>query len=308
MDLKETTVTAPLLGTNGQQPALVETRLNSNRDITVALAAVDGSPASNAAISVAIQIAGKVPVAVRGLYIVDERLITNPYANFQRELGFRAEPDSSADLACLFQQRGNLALQWLADHCRTAQIPVSTEIFFGGVSELVLKKAEQAQLLILGRRGLGHAADPKHLGRNYRTIARRARIPLLVGGSQQGPIKRILLAYNNSAGSNRALTWAISFQQITMCQLTVLAVAQESDPSQDWTASIQEQLDRRRRRNYRLVSRVGRPADQIVAVAAEDQADLIVVGRGSHAAWLKRLTGSTVDRTLRNTDLPVLIA
>jgi nucleotide-binding universal stress UspA family protein len=73
-------------------------------------------------------------------------------------------------------------------------------------------------------------------------------------------------------------------------------------------ASIQEQLDRRRLRKYRLIGRVGRPADQIVAVAAEDQADLIVMGRGSHAAWLKRLTGSTVDRTLRNTDLPVLVA
>jgi nucleotide-binding universal stress UspA family protein len=308
MDLKETTVTVSIQGTNGQQPASVETRLNSNRNIPVALAAVDGSPASNAAVSVAMQIAGKSSVAVRGLYIVDERLITNPYANFQRELGSRAEPDSSADLVSLFQQRGNHTLQWLADHCRTAQVPVSTEIFFGGVSELVLKKAEQAQLLVLGRRGWGHMADPKHLGRNYRTIARRARIPLLIGGSQQGPIKRILLAYNNSAGSNRALAWAISFQQITMCQLTVLAVAQDSSPSQGRMASIQEQLDRRRLRKYRLIGRVGRPADQIVAVAAEDQADLIVMGRGSHAAWLKRLTGSTVDRTLRNTDLPVLVA
>ena len=92
------------------------------------------------------------------------------------------------------------------------------------------------------------------------------------------------------------------------CHLMVLTVAEEGSPSKVWTSSIQEQLDYSRLTKYRLVNRVGKLADQIVAVAAGYQADLIVMGHLSHAAWLRRLIGSTLDRTLRNTELPVLVA
>ena len=308
MDLKETTVAVPIHRTNGQQPEAVTTVLNSLGNIAIALMAVDGSPASRAAVSVAMQIAGKTPIAVKGLYIVDEKLITNPYANFQKELGFRVEPDSSANLVCLFQRRGNLTLRWLADRCRTEQVPVSTELFFGGVSELVLKNAEEAQLLVLGRRGLGHMADSKHLGRNYRAIARKAKIPLLVGGGKQRRIKRILLAYNNSASSNRALAWAISLQQKLACQVMMLAITENNGRSETRMTSIVEQLNHSMLHDYELIYRTGQPAEQVVSVAAEDQTDLVVMGRDDHKGWIDWLVGNIVERTLRSTDLPVLVA
>ena len=75
-----------------------------------------------------------------------------------------------------------------------------------------------------------------------------------------------------------------------------------------WASSLQERLNCSRLRKYSLVNYVGKPADQIVAVADENQADLIVMGHLSHAAWLRRLIGSTLDRMLRNTELPVLVA
>jgi nucleotide-binding universal stress UspA family protein len=54
--------------------------------------------------------------------------------------------------------------------------------------------------------------------------------------------------------------------------------------------------------------RLGQPAREIVAVAEENQADLIVMGRYRHTALLEWLMGSTVDRVLRGTELPVLMA
>ena len=309
MKPKETTDAVPLQRLNGQQPAPVATRFSST-NTTVALVAADGSPASHAAISVAMQIAGKAPFSVRGLYIVDEKLITNPYANFQKELGAEIRPDSNVNLVCLFQRRGDLALQWLADRCRTEQVPVSTEMLFGGVSELVLKNAEQAQLLVLGRRGLGHAADATHLGRNYRTIARKAKIPLLVGGEQKRPIKRILLAYNKSASSKRALAWAISLQQKLACRVFVLVVAEDSKHSKLETTPVAQQLNQSVLYDYELLHRTGQPvAETVSAVAAETQTDLIVMGRGDHRSWIEwtGIVSSTVEQTLRNTDLPVVV-
>jgi nucleotide-binding universal stress UspA family protein len=45
-----------------------------------------------------------------------------------------------------------------------------------------------------------------------------------------------------------------------------------------------------------------------MAVAVENNADLIVMGRYRHTALLEGLLGSTIDRVLRGTQIPVLIA
>jgi nucleotide-binding universal stress UspA family protein len=54
--------------------------------------------------------------------------------------------------------------------------------------------------------------------------------------------------------------------------------------------------------------RSGRPAEQLHAVAEEHEADLLVLGRsGKHARGVKQL-GSTVERVLRRSAIPVLVA
>jgi nucleotide-binding universal stress UspA family protein len=46
---------------------------------------------------------------------------------------------------------------------------------------------------------------------------------------------------------------------------------------------------------------------EIVAAAEEIEADLIVMGRYGHSAFIEWLTGSTVEYVLRNTRRPVLM-
>jgi nucleotide-binding universal stress UspA family protein len=54
--------------------------------------------------------------------------------------------------------------------------------------------------------------------------------------------------------------------------------------------------------------RSGRPAEQLHSVAEEHEADLLVVGRaGRHTRGVKQL-GSTVERLLRRSRIPVLVA
>jgi len=59
---------------------------------------------------------------------------------------------------------------------------------------------------------------------------------------------------------------------------------------------------------YRFLTGQGRPAPEMAAVAAANNADLIILGRYRHSAPVEWLMGSTVDRLLRATPLPVLIA
>jgi nucleotide-binding universal stress UspA family protein len=60
--------------------------------------------------------------------------------------------------------------------------------------------------------------------------------------------------------------------------------------------------------NYCLLTRRGQPAAEIVAAAAEIEADLIVMGGYHHTFLPEWLLGSTLDEVLRNTSLPLLVA
>lgn len=70
------------------------------------LVAVDGSPSARSAAGVAIQIAQARSLSIDGLFIIDEGLLLNPYADFQHELGNISDDISRDHLMAVFKMRG----------------------------------------------------------------------------------------------------------------------------------------------------------------------------------------------------------
>jgi nucleotide-binding universal stress UspA family protein len=266
--------------------------------------AQDGSPAARAAAAIAIKIAQSQDLFIHGLYVVDELLALDTYADYRRELGSEGEPVSRAELLTWFEEQGDAALQRLEVRCEAAGVPMSTELVAGGVSEMVLRASEQARLLALGRRGHGHEGDPQHLGQSFRAIAHDTHVPLIIGGGEERTVRRLLLAYNHAKHAQPALAWASLLQRTLSAEVTVVAVQENGRQSTDeWLAEAQSQLP-----DCKCLHRLGQPAGEILAAAEEAEADLIVMGRYRHTALLEGLLGSTVDRVLRGTQLPVLMA
>jgi nucleotide-binding universal stress UspA family protein len=266
--------------------------------------AQDGSPAALTAASVAIQIAHSQDLPVRGLYVADETLALEPYADYRRELERDADAASRAELMAWFEEQGNAALQRLEVRCQVAGVPVTTELVAGGVADMVLREAEGASLLAIGRRGHRHENDPDHLGRTFRAVAHAARLPLVIGGDEERTLGRLLLAYDGAKNKRPALNWASLLQRTLAPEVIVVAVQEdERQLASEWLAEAQAQLA-----GCQCLHRTGQPAGEIIAVAEETQADMIIMGRYRHTALVEWLTGSTVDRVLRGTQLPVLMA
>lgn len=266
--------------------------------------AQDGSPSARAAAGIAIQVAQVQDRSIHGIYVVDEALALDSYADYHQELDSEREPASRAQLLTWLEEQGEVTLQLLEARCRAAGVPVSTEILAGGVAQMVLRESQGAQLLAIGRQGRGHEGDAHHLGRSFQTIARRTPIPTMVGGDEERVVQRFLLAYDGSEHARDALGWAASLQRALPAEVAVLAVQEEGQQEADeWLAGARAQLG-----ECRCLQRQGRPGDEIVAAAREVGADLIVMGRYRHQALLEWLMGSTVDRVLRSTGLPVLMA
>jgi nucleotide-binding universal stress UspA family protein len=282
----------------------------SGRMSDTILVAQDSSPAAHVATHTAIQIALSQGLSIHGLYVVDVNLAMDPYADQRAELGRSAELGSDGTMIDRFEEQGNAALTWLEELCRAAGVPVSVELEAGGVSQLVLKEAKQARLLALGRRGHGHPDDPHHLGSNFRAIAHRAPCPLLAGGDIQADVKHVLLAYHDSEHAGDALVWASILHRTLPATVDVVAVYEGHNGHQTdrWFEHIRGRLEQSNLPEYQFVRRNGEPASEISAAAEERGADLIVMGGHRHKGLAEWVVGSTMDRLLRSSPLPVLVA
>jgi nucleotide-binding universal stress UspA family protein len=274
------------------------------RETNEIVVAQDGSPAALAAAGIAIQIAQSQDLSIHGLYVVDETLALDTYADYGRELGSNGSPASRAELLTWFEEQGDAALQMLEVGCQVAGVPVNTELLAGGVPDMVLRESGQARLLAIGRRGHSHQGDPHHLGQSFRAIAHRAHLPLVIGGDEERTVRRVLLAYDGAKHAQSALVWASLLQRTLPAEVVVVAVQEDGLQSiSEWLAEAQAQLA-----GCQCLHRAGQPAGEILAAAEETQADLIIMGRYRHTALVEWLTGSTVDRVLRGTQHPVLLA
>ncbi len=281
-----------------------------SKRLTKILLALDGSEISRNTANTSIEVAKLFCLKILGLYVVDEELVVNDYADYQKELGLEKLSLSRPKKEALFETRGREILQWLKSRCEESGVRVTTEIGVGGVWDMTLIHAKEASLLALGRRGNGHPAEPNYLGTNFRHIAHRLNIPLFVGGDKVPQIKKILLAYNGEGRAQKALAWAKKFQDHASCELITLVVRENNKPdsNKDWLEEIKSQLHRSQIGDFQLIIKRGDPSDQIVKVAIKTESNLIIMGGYRHKTLLEWLEGSTLDEVLRRTRLPVLVA
>ena len=270
------------------------------------LVVLDGSFTAQNAARLAVQIASVEQQTIKGLYIVDESLVLDPYATYREELGRNDLPYSREQRTEWFEEVGSIILNQLEQLCVENGIPVETQILFGGVPELILDNTVRAQMLSLGRRGKRHASAPEQLGSNFRHIAHHAPIPLLVGGEIYGPVNHLFLLYDGSPHFDLALDWAVRLQHSLSADVTVSAMDQ-ADPK-GFSTEIGEQISQHGLIDYHQRSLHDESIPGILEVIKECETDLILIGGYHHPEILEWLVGGSLDQILRQSQLPVLIA
>jgi nucleotide-binding universal stress UspA family protein len=273
------------------------------------LVAYDGSPAAQVAADLAIQLAQRQGFLIRGLHVVDERLVMETYADRRAELEGEEEPASRAELVEWFEYRGVRILSRLKARCRSAGVPVITELVFGGIPEQVASEAAQACLLVLGRRAHAHTGQPEYLGSNFRAIAHQVSVPLLVGGNVQQPVERILFSYDGSECAQRAAHWCALLQQSFSAQVSVLPLWHDGDGTgtSNGEGETGEYLLRAGLIDYHFVRQETRGIDGVTAAALEEQANLVVLGTCKHQAFPGQPSGHSDDNVLPRTEMLVLL-
>jgi nucleotide-binding universal stress UspA family protein len=146
-------------------------------------------------------------------------------------------------------------------------------------------------------------------------------------------MKRILAAIDGSASSAKALDFAADLAVTYEADLVVLMVATDVDPlySAEFTAYARSEHFQAAASEFALAATepvlagariraqtkgvkqisteatLGDPAQQIIAVAKNRQADLLVVGSRGHGALAGLLLGSVAQKVISHADCPVVV-
>ncbi|RQH02530.1 universal stress protein [Natrarchaeobius oligotrophus] len=131
----------------------------------------------------------------------------------------------------------------------------------------------------------------------------------------------ILVATDGSDASTAALERALAVAERTGAVVHLLAVADTAGSPMTFGVDDVEELELAKRRlvdgvvetiddrdvDVSGVVRRGAPAREIVRYADETDVDAIVLGRTGRAGAAGAMLGSTADRVLRRTGIPVLV-
>jgi nucleotide-binding universal stress UspA family protein len=144
---------------------------------------------------------------------------------------------------------------------------------------------------------------------------------------RRDPARPVLVAVDFSAVSRHALAWAIEHAQRYMCALHTIHVVDRrlhrgdlaADPSAlknslaqvhaEAAAELKRAVDDDQRKQVLLHEHVaiGSAGDEIVAVAGDIGAGLIVVGSHGKGPLERLLLGSTAERVVRNARCTVVV-
>jgi nucleotide-binding universal stress UspA family protein len=141
-------------------------------------------------------------------------------------------------------------------------------------------------------------------------------------GRRHSQFKKILIAYDGSARSDKATESGLALAQSLDAKVLLFAVARPPEPATmvEVDAMLDDAREHFEDQFKKIVQRakdlgvelqtdiaVGHPIEQIVHRAETDHVDLIVLGRRGRSRFERMLVGSTAEKVLRYAHCPVMV-
>jgi nucleotide-binding universal stress UspA family protein len=275
------------------------------------LAPIDGSPDALVAFDHAIELAREEAGTIQALFVADSKLIEAPYRVAAMPETMVIDPRPDRTQAAIVAGRhlaeyGEATLAEAKERCDATGVTCETEYVEGVVAVVILNRAVDVDLVVLGRRGEGAEWAGPQLGSVLETVVRHAQAPVLTAQAEIRPIKRILVAFDGSDRALDVLQVAAEMASRKARSLIVLTVDDGYGGRHEaWKMGKALLAERGRKATHLFVP--GHATSEILSLATAEECDLIALGSFGHSHFVETVFGSTVDEVLHRAVCPVLI-
>ncbi|MER2600405.1 MAG: universal stress protein [Caldilineales bacterium] len=191
------------------------------------------------------------------------------------------------------------------ERCRAAGVSGHLVIEPGAVTQSICRRASWTDLVIANLAYPPQLSFQGRLRSGFRTLVQRCDRPLLAVPAVSS-LRRALVAFDGSLRAWEALTLAACLAMRWQIPLAVVTVLEETRTTADTLPQAEDYLSRFPLQ-VAFWQRAGAVAEVILQVAAEDDADLLIMGGYGYTPMWEAMLGSTVDRLLRQCRRPMLI-
>jgi nucleotide-binding universal stress UspA family protein len=202
-------------------------------------------------------------------------------------------------------------LELFADQCASRGIPSSTEIRSGIPGEIIGRMAVAHDIVVVSRSGYSRFTTSQETMDSHVAQAIRNSVrPVLVAGmefQEENEIQKVLVAYDGSAHSARALLAAAEITDRPGVECILVAIAQSEDSGQELLIPAEAFLMHHGVAPRKKIVTGYKPSDVICGMVADGKADLVIMGAYGHSPIREVLFGSTTERVLAHCGANVIL-
>lgn len=272
------------------------------------LVPIDSSDSSLVAVDYAIDLSKSFNSEIIGISIIDIKKLAGP---FMRDLGTSIGGlvpygDFQQKVRKFMEDTASAALDELEGKCNAANVSFTRGIKEGVVSKEIVASSERCDMISMGMAGEHALWKDALLGSNLESVARQAHKPILVTPEKYKTISKILVAYDGSPHSTKALEAGAEIAQKMQLPITVVMVS-EDDKSGDKCLTNAKEILGKFNVTHDTLQKSGDTVDSILDVCKNGEFDLLVMGAYGHSKIREFVLGGTTVQIMRKSNCPVLL-
>ena len=257
------------------------------------LVAIDGSESANSALSIAGSLAGIIGAELTGLFVEDTRRFTGGAEDAETEKNVEAE---SVALYQAFQ-----------DRCANAQVDGRFLSLRGKPDEVIAERTKTVDFVVMGNQAEHTEVEGKYPGQTFEALIASLSRPVLIVPADVAGEPKIVVAYDGTLPSDRALRAAAEFAEISeMTEVHLLTATKEIDECRRIQAPALEYLS-----SYDLqvtpVCVTGEPEAAILTYVEQVDASVVVLAAFGPNRMKQSVFGTTTQAVIKSAQAAVLL-
>ena len=270
------------------------------------LVGLSGTPFTPVAIQRGIEIAERHNAELTGMTVVDIKKLTNvgpvpaggtSIAQKTREYRMSVTEEHVEKVISDFESA-----------CSQAGVTYRVKRETGDPFELMIARIRYKDLVIFGLRGLFDygVVDEPH-GMLTQLIARGVR-PIIAVSEHFRPIRRVLIAYNGSLESAKAMKRFVQFRLWPDAQIEVVCF--EKGTVDDSAQALDDAEEYCGSHGFRIDKNIlpGTAREGLIPYATDRNTDMIVLGNSVRSVLLRKVIGDTTLHIIRNAEIPLFLS